>query len=70
MELVSVQGGVTASIGFKASALRCGIKESRKEVDLALIFSEKKCNAATVFTKNKIKAACISVTQEHISDGV
>ena len=37
--------------------------------DLALIFCEKKCNAAAIFTKNLVKGAPIQVCREHLADG-
>lgn len=43
-----IDGGVTAPKGFTANAVRCGIKESRKKDDTALIYSETLCNAAGV----------------------
>ncbi|MBR7064427.1 MAG: bifunctional glutamate N-acetyltransferase/amino-acid acetyltransferase ArgJ, partial [Treponema sp.] len=65
-----VENGVASPKGFSANGVLCGIKKGRTTPDLALIFSEKKCSAAATFTKNTVKAACISVTQEHISNGV
>ena len=62
-------GGVCAPKGFKAGGVRCGIKASAKKRDLALIYSEKICTAAAMFTTNRVKAASILVSQEHIADG-
>ena len=64
-----VEGGVTAAEGFLASGVLCHIKESRKTCDVALIYSEKICNAAGVFTQNRIKAEAVKLTQKNISDG-
>jgi len=52
-------------LGFKASALSCGIKRSGKP-DLALIFSETPAHAAGVFTNNKLFAAPIRVSKAHL----
>ena len=38
-------------------------------MDLALIFSEKEAIGAGVFTTNKVKAAPVLVSQEHLKDG-
>ena len=61
--------GVCAPKGFFASGIWCGIKENSQKKDLALIYSQKICGAAAVFTTNKVKAACIQVTKEHIANG-
>jgi glutamate N-acetyltransferase/amino-acid N-acetyltransferase len=64
-----IPGGVCAPKGFKAGGIWCGIKKNSEKRDLALIFSEKECVAAAMFTTNKVKAACIRVSQKHIADG-
>ncbi|WP_370445941.1 bifunctional ornithine acetyltransferase/N-acetylglutamate synthase [Petrotoga sp. 9PW.55.5.1] len=53
-------------LGFKVSGIHCGIKKSKK--DLGMIYSEKKANAAAVFTTNKVKAAPVLLSMEHITD--
>lgn len=63
-----VQGGITAPRGFKASGMHCGIKKSGKK-DIALIYSEVVANAAATFTSNKVKAAPILVSMDHIKGG-
>ncbi|WP_195970954.1 bifunctional glutamate N-acetyltransferase/amino-acid acetyltransferase ArgJ [Clostridium thermobutyricum] len=60
-------GSITTPKGFKASGVHCGLKKSKK--DLALIYSEVKCNAAGVYTNNIVKGAPIYVTKEHLKDG-
>ena len=69
-EIKEVGGGVCAPKGFRAGGICCGIKASSKKRDLALIYSEKPCAAAAVFTTNKVKAASVLVSQEHIAGGV
>ena len=64
-----VDGGVTAPKGFTANGMLCKIKESSTKNDLALVFSEKLCNAAGVFTQNKVKAESVKLTKENISNG-
>jgi glutamate N-acetyltransferase/amino-acid N-acetyltransferase len=54
--------------GFTAWAVAAGLKK-KGGPDLALIFSERDANAAGVFTTNKVKAAPVILTQEHIRDG-
>ncbi|MCL2232995.1 MAG: bifunctional glutamate N-acetyltransferase/amino-acid acetyltransferase ArgJ [Treponema sp.] len=64
-----ISGGVCAPKGFRAGGIRCGIKASAKKRDVALIYSEKLCSAAGVFTVNKVKAASVLVSQDHLKDG-
>ncbi len=64
-----IDGGVTAPLGFTASGIRCGIKESRKKNDIALVFSECKCAAAGVFTKNRVQAECVKLSKKHLENG-
>ena len=50
--------------------MRCGIKASRTNDDTAIIFSECECNAAATYTMNRVKAAPVYVTMEHLENGV
>ena len=65
-----IDGGVCAAKGFKAGSVRCGIKASRTNDDTAIIFSECECNAAVTYTMNRVKAAPVYVTMEHLENGV
>ncbi len=65
-----ISGGVCAASGFTAGSLRCGIKDSRPTDDTALIVSECECAAAAVYTMNRVKAAPIYITMEHLENGV
>ena len=71
MSLHEISGGVCAAQGFKAAGVHCGIKagSSPDKNDLALILSEKECAAAGVYTLNRVKAAPIYVTMDHLEDG-
>jgi len=64
-----ITGGICAPKGFLAGGIRCGIKPSSQKNDLALIYSQKLCNAAAVFTTNKVKAASVLVSKKHIAGG-
>ncbi len=64
--ITSVQGGVTAPKGFRASGLHCGIKASGK-YDLALLVTDAPATAAGVFTTNLAQAAPVVVSKEHLS---
>ncbi len=63
-----IPGSVTAPLGFRAAGWRCGIKPSGRE-DLALLVSDRPCAAAGVFTTNRVRAACVDITRERLSDG-
>ncbi|HID12022.1 MAG TPA: bifunctional glutamate N-acetyltransferase/amino-acid acetyltransferase ArgJ, partial [Candidatus Latescibacteria bacterium] len=54
--------------GFLAGAGAGGIKYEDRP-DVAVIFSEVEASAAGVFTRNKVQAAPVRVSQEHIQDG-
>jgi glutamate N-acetyltransferase/amino-acid N-acetyltransferase len=64
-----IHGGVCAPQGFFAGGVRCGIKTSAAKRDLALIYSREPCVAAAMFTANKVKAASVLVSAEHIAGG-
>ena len=66
-----ITGGVCAAQGFKAAGVHCGVKTSSSpdKHDLALILSERECAAAGVYTLNRVKAAPIYVTMDHLEDG-
>ena len=63
-----IDGGVTASEGFFAAGISCGIKKNGKK-DLAIVCSEDIAAAAGVFTTNVVKGHSLQVTMEHIRSG-
>ncbi|MDD6023638.1 MAG: bifunctional glutamate N-acetyltransferase/amino-acid acetyltransferase ArgJ [Oscillospiraceae bacterium] len=67
-----ISGGVTAAKGFKAAGIHAGVKEgsSPEKNDLALILCDTEATAAGVYTMNRVKAAPIYVTMEHLENGV
>ncbi|MBI3811192.1 MAG: bifunctional glutamate N-acetyltransferase/amino-acid acetyltransferase ArgJ [Nitrospirae bacterium] len=64
----TIKGGITAVPGFLASGIYCGIKKI-KGPDLALIVSSDPCTAAGLFTTNRVTAAPVRLTQNHIKSG-
>ena len=70
--LKEISGGVCAAQGFTASGVHCGVKagSSPDKNDLALILSEKECTAAATYTLNRVKAAPLYVTMDHLENGV
>jgi len=60
-------GTVTSPQGFLAGAVLSGISR-QKELDLAILYSEKPCLAAGVFTTNAIQAAPVVLSQKHLQD--
>ncbi|MBQ8289535.1 MAG: bifunctional glutamate N-acetyltransferase/amino-acid acetyltransferase ArgJ [Clostridia bacterium] len=68
MEIIS--GGVCAPLGFIANGIHCGIRKNKKKRDLALILSSCDCAASAVYTTNKVKGAPLTVTKNHLCDGV
>ena len=65
-----IDGGVCAAQGFTAGSIRSGVKDSRAQDDTAIIFSDCECTAAAVYTMNRVKAAPLYVTMEHLENGV
>src|SRR5688572_531650 len=56
---------VCAPLGFRAAGVAAGLKESGNP-DLALIVSETPGTAAGVFTANRVVAAPVLVSREHM----
>ncbi len=65
-----IQGGVCAPQAFRAGGIWCGIRKKQDKRDLALILSDRECAAAAAYTTNRVKAASILITQEHVSSGL
>lgn len=63
-----IEGGVCAPKGFKAAGIHAGIKRNPNKNDLAVIISEEDCTVAATFTTNKVKAAPLYVTMDHIKN--
>jgi glutamate N-acetyltransferase/amino-acid N-acetyltransferase len=63
-----IEGGVTAPQGFLAQGVAAEIKKKDKK-DVAIICSNKLCNAAAVYTTNRVQAACVELTREYLQDG-
>ncbi|MEI6279641.1 MAG: bifunctional glutamate N-acetyltransferase/amino-acid acetyltransferase ArgJ [Verrucomicrobiae bacterium] len=65
-----IKGGVCAAEGFVAGAAGCGIKTGEiTRDDLAIIFSGASGSAAATFTTNKVKAAPVRISAEHMRTG-
>ena len=55
---------VTAAQGFTAAAVHAGIRKRR--LDLALVRSEPRATGAAMFTANRVQAAPVLVSREHL----
>jgi glutamate N-acetyltransferase/amino-acid N-acetyltransferase len=55
---------VTAAQGFVAGGVACGIRKSRP--DLAIVRSEATATGAALFTANRVQAAPVVVSREHL----
>src|SRR5499427_2645708 len=58
--------GVATAKGFRAAGVSAGIKTTAR-LDLALIVSDTPANAAAMFTRNKVQAAPVLVSKEHLA---
>lgn len=66
-DLKTVKGGVCAPKGFVGNGVSCGIKKpTATRLDLALIYSTEPCISSGMFTTNRVKAACVKVSQAHL----
>ncbi len=65
-----IPGGVCAAKDFLAGGIHCGIRKNRTKKDLALIVSRVPASAAAVYTTNLVKGAPLTVTKEHIANGI
>ena len=69
-EIRQIKGGVCAAAGFSAGATGCGIKNGEiTRDDLAIVFSEVSVEAAATFTTNKVKAAPVRISADHLRSG-
>ena len=64
-----IKGGVCAPGGFTAGGIHCGIRRNKSKLDLCLIYSPERCDAAAVYTANKVFGAPITVTRQSLADG-
>lgn len=65
-----IENGVCAAQGFTASGIHCGIRKNKEKKDLSLIYSQVPATAAAVYTKNLVKGAPLTVTKNHLQNGV
>ena len=66
LNIVPIEGGVTAPKAFQAAGLACGIKANGRR-DLAVIATPHPVSAAGIFTTNQVKAAPVLVSREHLA---
>lgn len=73
----TIDGGICAAKGFKASGIYCGIKKSAaadgnespvsaQKNDICMIAADVMCNTAGVYTSNKVKGAPVVVTKKNL----
>ena len=62
-------GSVTTPAGFLAGAAHAGIRYNPNKYDLGLLYSQAPCTAAAVYTSNRVQAAPLLVTRQHLADG-
>ena len=67
-----ISGGDCAAKGFTAAGIHAGVKagSSPDKNDLALILSDCECAAAATFTNNRVKAAPVYTTMNHLENGI
>lgn len=65
LELRPVPGGLNGVRGLRTAGVHCGIKA--RSLDLAVVLSDGPAVAAGTFTTNRVEAAPVTVTREHLS---
>jgi glutamate N-acetyltransferase / amino-acid N-acetyltransferase len=58
--------GVTSPAGFRAGAATVGVKKLSEKPDVAVLACETEAAAAAVFTQNKVCAAPVTLSREHL----
>ena len=64
-----ISGGITAVPGIRASGVHGGLKSDNQK-DVALIVADSPAVAAEVFTRNRVCAATVLLSREHLKDPV
>ena len=64
-----INGGVCAPKGFMANGIHAGIRKNKDKIDMSLIVSKTKANAAAVYTTNLVMGAPIYVTKANLNNG-
>ena len=64
-----ISGGITAVPGIRASGMHGGLKPDNQK-DVALIVADSPAVAAGVFTRNRVCAATVLLSREHLEDQI
>ena len=64
-----ISGGITAVPGIRASGVHGGLKPDNQK-DVALIVADAPAVAAGVFTRNRVCAATVLLSREHLNDRI
>ena len=67
--MIVIKGGVTTPKGYLASAVRAGIKRSKRP-DLALLVSEAPAAGAGAFTTNAFQASPVKISRMHLKNRI
>jgi len=64
---IDLELGVTSPQGFRAGAVAVGVKKLSEKPDVAVLVCDVEAAAAAVFTQNKVCAAPVTVSREHLA---
>ena len=64
---IDLELGVTSPQGFRAGAAAVGVKKLSEKPDVAVLVCDVEAAAAAVFTQNKVCAAPVTVSREHLA---
>ncbi|HOX40498.1 MAG TPA: bifunctional glutamate N-acetyltransferase/amino-acid acetyltransferase ArgJ [Candidatus Brocadiia bacterium] len=64
--MAKLETGLLTPLGYRAAAVRCGVKSVADKLDLALILSDAPAVAAGAFTTNRFRAASVQLDQKRL----
>jgi glutamate N-acetyltransferase/amino-acid N-acetyltransferase len=64
--VTSIDGGITAPLGFTSASLHCGIKAKSGALDLTVVAAAQPVAAAGLFTTNLAQAAPVLLSKKHL----
>jgi glutamate N-acetyltransferase/amino-acid N-acetyltransferase len=66
---ILADGTVTTPAGFAAAGIHVGVRDDWSKLDVGVLVSESGCSAAATYTSNRVKAAPLVLTQQHLAGG-
>src|SRR3954447_24079785 len=61
-----VGGGVTSPAGFRAGAVKAGVKDGTDRLDVAVVVADEPCTTAALFTQCAVVAAPVILSRDRV----